>query len=94
MKKLFFFLLSIIFVGSFLTSCNEDVDLIGDFQETAVVFSLLDKSDTLHYVKINRAFIGPGNALDIAQIPDSNYFNQIDATITEFIGGGQTRQWV
>ena len=48
--------------------------MIGDFKETAVVYGLLDQSDSVHYVKINRAFIGPGNSLEFAQIPDSNYF--------------------
>lgn len=93
MKNFLFLLLSMIFAGGILISCNEDVDLIGDFQETAVVFGLLDQSDSLHYVKINRAFIGPGNALQFAQIPDSNYFNQIDATITEYINGSEIRVW-
>ena len=51
---------------TFLTSCSEEVNLTGDFKETAVVYGLLDHADSLHYVKITRAFIGPGNALEIA----------------------------
>jgi hypothetical protein len=80
--------------GCLLTSCNEDVDLIGDFKETAVVYGLLNQAETIHYIKINRAFIGPGNSLEIAQIPDSNYFDQVDATVTEFVNDVQDRQWV
>jgi hypothetical protein len=89
MKKLIVFL-SII-IG--LSSCNEKIDLLGDYQETAVVYGLLDHADSLHYIKITRAFIGPGSAVDLAQIPDSSYFNQVDATVTEFIGGVATRAW-
>jgi len=48
----------------------------------------------LHYVKITRAFIGPGNALDIAQIADSSYFDQVDATISEVVNGTVTRTWI
>jgi hypothetical protein len=48
-----------------LQSCNEDINLIGDFQETAVIYGLLDQSDSIHMIKINRAFIGPGNATHI-----------------------------
>jgi hypothetical protein len=77
----------------FFTSCNEEVNLIGGFEETAVIYGLLDQSDSLHYIKINRAFIGPGNSLDIAQIPDSNYFDQVDAKIEEFVSGTKTREW-
>ena len=65
-----------------LISCNEKINYIGEFKETAVVYGLLDHADSIHYVKINRAFIGPGNAIDIAQIPDSNYFSQVDATVS------------
>jgi hypothetical protein len=81
------------FLLTLLNSCNDKIDLIGDFQETAVVYGLLDQSDSIHYMRINRAFIGPGNSLEFANIPDSNYFDQVDATITEFVNGNQTRVW-
>ena len=77
-----------------LFSCNEQIELSGDFKETAIVYGLLDHSDSLHYVKITRAFIGPGNAVDIAQIEDSSYFNSVYATIEELEGGTVTRTWV
>tara|TARA_B110000459_G_C16609875_1_gene495564 strand:- start:1806 stop:2954 length:1149 start_codon:yes stop_codon:yes gene_type:complete len=75
-------------------SCSEKIDLIGDFKETAVVYGLLDHSDSLHYVKITRAFIGPGNAIEIAQIEDSSYFNNVEATIDELEGGNVIRTWL
>ncbi len=77
-----------------LTSCSEDVNLNGDFKETAVVYGILDHADSIHYVKITRAFIGPGNALEIAKIPDSNYFDQVDVTVAEYVGGSLTRTWI
>ena len=86
-----FFLISILFS---ITSCKEDVNLIGDFKETAIIYGLLDQAETTHLIKINRAFIGPGNALDIAKIPDSSYFSSVDAAITEFIGTTKTgKSW-
>ncbi|MEN9914092.1 MAG: hypothetical protein RL528_834 [Bacteroidota bacterium] len=77
-----------------LNSCNEKIKLIGNFVETAVVYGLLDQADSLHYIKINRAFIGPGNALEIAQIADSSYFTNVDATISEYLNGNLTRSWL
>ena len=74
-----------------IQSCKEDVDLIGEFTETAIIYGLLDKADSVHMIKINRAFIGPGNSLQIAQIPDSSYFKQVTATVTEV--GGLNRVW-
>ena len=78
---------------SSLWSCNEKINLIGDFKETAIVYGLIDHSDSLHYIKITRAFIGPGNAFDIAQIADSSYFNSVEATIEEIEDGAVTRTW-
>lgn len=66
-----------------LTSCNEDIDITGDAEETAVVYGLLNSADSFHYIKINRAFISNENSLEIAQIPDSNYFEKVDAVVTE-----------
>ncbi len=91
MKKLFVFLIIINLL--FLNSCKEDIELVGDFNETAIVYGLLDQSDSIHYIKINRAFIGPGNALEFAQIPDSNYFENLEANITEIINGNIIRTW-
>ncbi len=92
--KSIFKLTSLVAIISFFYSCSEKVNLIGDFKETAVVYGLLDHSDSIHYVKITRAFIGPGNALEIAKIPDSSYFNQVEATVSEFLDGNLIRTWV
>ena len=86
-----FYLLSLLFS---ITSCKEDVNLIGDFKETAIVYGLLNQSETTHLIKINRAFIGPGNALEIAKIPDSSYFSSVDATINEYVGENKTKSWL
>lgn len=84
----------LIILFTFLSSCNEEVNLSGDFKETAVVYGLLDHADSLHFIKITRAFIGPGNALEIAQIPDSSYFDQVDVTVSEYLGGALQRTWL
>ncbi len=94
MKTLISLFALLFLFGSLFTSCSEDIDILGDFEETAVIYGLLDKSDSIHYIKINRAFIGPGNSLQIAQIPDSSYFKQVTATVTEYVNGTQTKQWV
>ena len=89
--KIFLFLLVTLTI---LSSCNEKIDFQGAFKETVVVYGLLDQSDSLHYVKVNRAFIGPGNALDIAQIPDSNYFDEVEVTVSEYLDGNLNRTWI
>lgn len=82
------------FVAAFLTSsCEDDIVLDGDFVETAVVYGLLDQADSIHFIKITRAFIGPGSALTIAQIADSSYFDQVEATVNEVVNGQVVRTW-
>jgi hypothetical protein len=65
---------SILF-GTFLFSaCSTDLDVIGNYKETIVVYGLLDQAQDTQYVKINKAFLGAGNALVYAQVKDSTQF--------------------
>ena len=70
MKNYILGLFSIALLVASLQSCNQDIDITGDFEETAVVYGLIDQADSVHLIKITRAFIGPGNALEISTIPD------------------------
>lgn len=92
MKHLFYISL-LIGAFFFISSCSEKLDLNGQFKETAIVYGLLDQNNTTHFIKINRAFIGPGNSLEIAKIPDSSYFKNLDVTITEKDALGTYRTW-
>ncbi len=87
MKNILFALATFIGLTLSLSSCNEDIEKTGPFVETAVVYGLLNQADTVHYIKVTRAFIGPGNALEIAKIPDSSYFNSVTGTVRELTSG-------
>ena len=87
MKNLLFGLIAIVGLTLSLHSCKEEIDLNGDFRETAVVYALLDASETTHMMKITRAFIGPGNSYEFAQKPDSSYFPNLEGTVTELNNG-------
>lgn len=66
------FLLSI--VGLYFVSCETDFNVIADYKEVAIVYGLLNQNDTVHYLRINKAFLGSGNALTYASIADSSSF--------------------
>lgn len=87
MKKIFSFIALTIVL---LTSCNDKVDMLGGGQESAVVIGLLDIADSVHYVKVTRTFIGDGiqSSLDIAQISDSSYFENVEVKIQEVLASG------
>lgn len=84
--KRFFVLLSVLF--SFLVTfnaCSTDVDLYADYKNIMVIYGLLDSGADTNFIKINKAFLGPGNALQIAQISDSNnYPGKLDAKLIEY----------
>ncbi len=65
------------------TACSTDLDVTAPYQENTVVYALLNKDSTIQYVKINKAFLGPGNAFEYAQVPDSSEYNseQLQATV-------------
>jgi hypothetical protein len=57
-----------------LSSCDTDFDVIADYKEVAIVYGLLNPNDSIHYLRINKAFLGPGNALEYAKVADSSSY--------------------
>ena len=94
MSKYFYITLGLILTVFVFNSCEDDIVLTGEYKETAVIYGLLDQAEPIHYIKINRAFIGPGNAIDIANIPDSNYFENVYATVSEILNNDTSRVWI
>lgn len=83
MKKLT--LILILFSGLILFNrCDNDVDINAEYQDIVIVYGLLDPNENGTYLKINKAFLGPENALTMAKIPDSSQFiEKLVVTITE-----------
>ena len=79
MKLILPFLLGIIL----LSSCKTDFSLGGEYKEVPIVHCLLDPHNNYHYLKLNKTFLGDGDATQFAKIPDSSYFQDVDATIYE-----------
>jgi hypothetical protein len=78
-----FFGLAALLIAFLVVSCSEEIELSSEPGETAVVYALLDQEDSLHYIRINRAFYGTSNSLEAAKIPDSSYFKSVDAKVYE-----------
>ncbi len=75
----FIFLISIIISNS----CSTDFDMYAEYKDVTIVYGIADISDDTTWIKITKAFTGPGNALVIAQDPDSsNYPYKLDAIIS------------
>jgi len=71
-----------------VSSCSEDFNTSSEFKDIPVVFGLLSVSDTAHYIRIERAFLAPGlNAFEVAKIPDSVYYNNLDVKLEDLTTG-------
>ena len=58
------------------TSCSNDIDLTSEWKDIPVVYGFISASDDAHYIRVEKAFLDPNtSALDIAQIPDSLYYD-------------------
>ncbi len=79
MKKIYLILsvLAIVF-----TSCENDFDVNAEWKETMVVFGLLDKSQDIQFIKINKAFLGEADAYDMASVSDSFNYNPEDIIVS------------
>ena len=65
--------LAFIFLG--LTACDNELNVIEDYQDIPIVYGVLSASDTAQYIRVEKAFVDPNtSALEIAQIPDSLYY--------------------
>lgn len=60
-----------------LAACDNDVPINAPYEKDAVVYGLLDKGDSIHYVKVNKSFISKGNdARQVARNRDSLLFGE------------------
>jgi hypothetical protein len=69
-----------LFAVGLLTACSTELDINAPYQEHTVVYGLLNMRDSLHWIKVNKAFLGEGDALVYAAIPDSNEYQEGDIT--------------
>lgn len=61
--------------ASLLTACSTELDINEPYKDITVVYGLLNQKDSVHFVKINKAFLGEGNALDMALVQDSSEYS-------------------
>ena len=90
MKKL----LILIALPLALVSCSTDFDTIADYKEIMVAYGLLNQYDTVQVIKVNKAFLGEGNALIMAGQKDSiNYPDILEVTLDRIDNGTVTASY-
>lgn len=70
LKRVIFIALT---VGIFV-SCHNTLDILAPYKESVSVYGLLDQDASVQYVRVQRVFLGEGNAFTMAQNPDSSWY--------------------
>lgn len=88
MKK-FLLPVLVILALSTLQSCSEKFKIAAPYKPVTLVYGILDRADTAHYVRVEKAFLDENkNALSMAQDPDSSFFNNINVRIQRMTMSG------
>lgn len=81
------FLGTIIGFMAIFNSCSTDFDIVAPYKEIIVVNGLVDGLDSVHYVRVGKAFLGEGNVLTMAQQTDSlNYGDILSVRMEQLLG--------
>ena len=73
--SLIFTLFMAIVLAVGISGCDTDVDLMAPYKSTPVIIGILDYTVDTQFVRINRTFLGAGDATMYAQIKDSVEYN-------------------
>lgn len=81
-------LFGLILTGFLLTSCDNELVVTDNWKDIPVVWGMLSKSDTAHYIRVEKAFLDPDiSANIIARIPDSLYYENAVVTLKRIASG-------
>jgi hypothetical protein len=58
-------------------ACDNTIELEAPYKEIGVVYGLINPSDSIHYIRIQKAFLGKGNAIEMGQVTDSIYYPDV-----------------
>ncbi|HLF62941.1 MAG TPA: DUF4249 family protein [Saprospiraceae bacterium] len=69
-------------------ACDNELNLTAPWKDIPVIYGVISPADTTHYVRIEKAFLDPAiSALEIARIPDSLYYDELEAVFVNLATG-------
>jgi hypothetical protein len=87
-------LITLITLVLIIASCEEEFEVNAPYQDITVIYGLVDPGEDTIFLKINKAFLGEGNSLEMAKIEDSSsYVNGLQAVIEEWDDNTLTRSY-
>lgn len=75
----------------FISSCKNDLKLNAPYKEIPSVYAVLNPQESIQVIRVNKVFLGEGDANAMAQVADSVNYQPGDLTITleRFVNGNQ-----
>jgi hypothetical protein len=93
MRYLRIILVTLLFV-TILYSCNKNLNVNANWREITVVYGLLSQNEDTTYIKITKAFLGEGDALQFAKLPDSSNFpDKLDVKLEAWSGNNLVKTY-
>lgn len=72
--------IALLSVGLF-NSCKNDLKIIAPYKEIPQVHAILTPQDSMQMIRINKVFLGEGNAAEMAKVPDSVNYKAGELTV-------------
>jgi len=57
-----------------LASCRNEVEVMAPYRDIPVVYCVLNQNDSVHYLRLEKSFMGEASAYDMARQTDSIYY--------------------
>ncbi len=73
-------------------SCKDSLDINAEWKNIPVVYALISQADSIHYVKVNKAFLGNVPASVMAQQSDSLFYDDVQVWINKIENGTTVQQ--
>lgn len=67
-----------------ISSCKTDFEINAPYTDIPIVYGLINPSDSMQYIRITKAFLGNGDATEMAQVADSSYYSsELDVKVVD-----------
>jgi len=75
-----------------ISACNDELDPTAEWENIPVVYGMLNQNDSVHYIKVNKAFLGDAPAAEMAAISDSLFYDNAIVYINQIESGNVVKR--
>ena len=76
-----FLLLAFLTITVF-SGCDNEIELTADYKTIPIIYAFVDPDADSNFIRVEKAFLGEGNAIELANNPDSIFFEDVTVMLT------------